>query len=190
MGDNNKKLEELLQIIEKEFESIGIHIKEAGKIEITVAKRNCKRYGCCKQKSPDTKTKSIKRYRNKCYIEYGIYKEHTIEISKWVLQLDEKIIKNTIAHELIHCLPYCNNHSENFKKYATFINEKLNYSISRVGNKKEDYEESNLPYKEESYKYEIKCTQCQQIYKRKRLAKNFIRKYRCGICNGKLEIIK
>ncbi len=48
------------------------------------------------------------------------------------MQLDKNIIKNTIMHELIHCMPYCNNHGAEFKKYARYINEKLGYNISRV----------------------------------------------------------
>lgn len=42
-------------------------------------------------------------------------------------------------HELIHCIPFCNDHGIEFKKYANYINEKLGYNISRVGNKKVDY---------------------------------------------------
>ena len=28
-------------------------------------------------------------------------------------------------HELIHCMPYCNNHGKEFKKYANIINEMM-----------------------------------------------------------------
>ena len=41
----------------------------------------------------------------------------------------------------------------------------------------------------EEYKYKIKCKDCGQIYYRKRLNKNFTKKYRCGKCKGKLELI-
>lgn len=50
--------------------------------------------------------------------------------------INDGIIKNTIMHELIHCIPFCNDHGIEFKKYANYINEKLGYNISRVGNKK------------------------------------------------------
>ena len=187
--DENHKLNLLFEEVKQELESIHVPVKLAGKIEIAVAKRNCKRYGCCKQSKPDESTKIIKTYRRKRYIEYGIYKEHRIEISKWVLEMEESIIKNTIAHELIHCLPYCSNHGENFKRYATYINQKLGYCVTRVGNKKEDFAKSNREYAEEIYKYIITCTTCQQLYKRQRLAKNFLKKYRCGVCGGNLKIV-
>ena len=107
------------------------------------------------------------------------------------MQLDESIIKNTIMHEIIHCMPYCNNHGEQFKKYAEFINNTLGYNINRVGNRQEDYKKSNIEYnKKETYNYKIVCKKCGQAIYRKRLNKSFIRKYRCGICKGKFEVIK
>lgn len=56
--------------------------------------------------------------------------------------------KNTIIHELIHCIPFCNNHGSEFKKYAVYINQKLGCDIKRVGNPKDDYAKSNIPYQE------------------------------------------
>ena len=107
------------------------------------------------------------------------------------MKLDEKIIKNTIIHELIHCIPYCNNHGKEFKKYATYINEKLGYNISRTGSPKEDYEKSNLEYNELNvYKYKIICAKCGQEFFRKRLNKNFVRKYRCGKCGEKFQVFE
>jgi predicted SprT family Zn-dependent metalloprotease len=108
--------------------------------------------------------------------------------------IDEKInsiskFEDILIHELIHCLPYCNNHGSEFKKYANIINEKLGYNITRVGNKKQDFEISNIEYIEkEEYKYKIECEKCGKIFHRKRLAKNFIKKYRCNNCLGKLKV--
>ena len=106
------------------------------------------------------------------------------------MNLNDDIIKNTIIHELIHCLPKCTNHGDEFKKYAKHVNQNLGYNISRVGNKKEDYDNSNLEYEEiENYKYKIICKDCGQFFFRKRLCKNFVRKYRCGNCNRKVGVI-
>lgn len=176
-----------------ELESIGIDIKndkDIGTIDIKIAKRNSKRYGCCKQEKPD---KRYFHYIKKGYRKYKVYDKfevHHIEICKWVMDLDDKIIKNTIMHEIIHCFPNCNNHKSEFKKYSTFINEKLGYNISRVGNKKEDYEKSKIEFigNEENWKYKIVCNECNQTFYRKRLNKNFLKKYRCGICKGKFKI--
>lgn len=184
------RLEELYLKCINELNSIGInmHEKEYGEISIKISKRNNKRYGCCKQENPDSSYKFEKKIgRHKC-IKYERFNKHTIEVSKWVMDLDEEIIKNTIMHELIHCMPFCNNHGEMFKKYARYINKYLGYDISRLGNKKEDYEKSNIKYEEKQFKYTIKCENCGKVFHRNRLNKDFFKKYRC-LCNGKLILL-
>lgn len=180
----DEKLNQLFNQCIVELNSIGINFdEEVGKIDISIAKRNNKRYGCCKQEMPDIKTS----YKVNGKVYYKKFNMHHIEISKWVMDLNDDKIKNTIIHELIHCLPNCNNHGKWFKQYAKIINNVLGYNIGRVGNKKQDFEESNLEFKEDIvYKYKIKCSNCNQLYYRKKLAKNFFQKYRCGKCKGKL----
>lgn len=185
-------MEENLQKLYKEcineLNSIGINLldENIGKIDIKIAKRNAKRYGCCKQENPDKNT-AFKIGRR---VDYGKFYIHHIEISKWLMQLNNEIIKNTIIHELIHCLPYCNNHGKEFKKYSKIINEKLGYNITRLGDKQKDFESSNIKYNfdDNMYKYKIICKNCNQQYFRKRIAKNFTKKYVCGKCRGKLKI--
>lgn len=61
--------------------------------------------------------------------------------------------------------------------------------FQEFGNKREDYQKSNIEYKEEiKYKYKIECTDCNQVFYRQRNNKNFTRKYRCGKCGGKFKI--
>lgn len=189
-----ERLEKLFNECIQELKNIGIDFldeQKIGKIDISIARRNNKRYGCCKQEEPDKAFKTVVGRGWRRTVKYEKFNVHHIEISKWVLELDDIIIKNTIIHELIHCIPFCNNHGLKFKQYANYINQKLGYNISRLGNKKEDYEKSNVEYAEEKqYKYKIQCTKCGQEYLRLRLNKNFTRKYRCGKCRGKLEIVE
>lgn len=189
-----KKMEEkLIKLFDEcklELQSIGINVENKeifGEIDINLSKRKTKRYGCCKQEAPDKKT----RYKIGKRIYYAKFQKHHIEISKWLMELNDNIIKNTIIHEIIHCIPNCNNHGKEFKKYSNIINENLGYNITRLGNKIEDYKASNLEFAEEkskNYNYIIKCENCAQIYYRQRLSKNFFEKYRCGICKGKLKL--
>lgn len=183
------KLNKLYDECLEELKSININLNEneIGKISINFAKRKTKRYGCCKQENPDKTT----AYRKRRSIYYRKYKKHNIEISKWLMDLNEDIIKNTIMHEIIHCFPDCNNHGKHFKMYAKIINQKLGYNISRLGNKEDDYKKSNLEFNEEKtkFKYKIICQDCGLIYYRQRLLKNFVKKYRCGKCKGKLVIL-
>lgn len=189
-----EKLDKLYRETILELEKIGIRIEnnpEIGTIDIKLSKRNNKRYGACKQEEPDESTKYIEKNRKHRIIKFTKYKKHHIEISPWVMELENKIIKNTIIHELIHCMPDCNNHGETFKKYANTINQALGYDISRVGNKAEDYKQSNIEYKEErKYNYKIECQKCGQTVYRQRYNRNFTKKYRCGKCGGKFDVYR
>ena len=188
-----EKINKLYKECIQELKNINIDILDKdkiGNIDVKIAPRNAKRYGCCKNENPDKNFCTIikrGRYKTK---RYEKFEKHHIEISKWVLDLDDKIIKNTIIHELIHCIPNCNNHGKLFKTYAKYINENLGYNISRLGNREEDYKSSNLEYKEESpkYKYKISCQKCGSIIYRQRLQTNKLKYYRCGKCGGKLEL--
>ena len=188
-----QKLNKLYLECIEELDKIGIDIldeKKYGKITISIAKRNNKRYGCCKQEEPDKNYKVISKIGRRKYVRYEKFKKHNIEISKWVLELDDNIIKNTIMHELIHCIPYCNNHGVEFKKYANIINSNFGYDIYRVGDKKKDFEHSNVEYNETiKYNYKVICKGCKQEFYRQRLNKNFTRKYRCAKCGGRFEVI-
>lgn len=188
-----EKLNKLYHECIEELKSIGLNIAnnpEIGEITIEFSNRSVKRYGCCKQENPDKTTMHRKRKGRTIYITYDRYLKHKIEISRWVMDLDDKIIKNTIIHEIIHCFPKCNNHGTEFKKYANYINKKLNYDISRLGDKKADYKKSNVKYENKpiKYKYKIICKKCGHIYYRQRLKKNITTKYRCSICNGRLKV--
>jgi len=189
-----QKLNKLYFECVDELNKIGIDIlneKIYGKIDISISKRNNKRYGCCKQEKPDKNYKTVTKIGRRKIIRYEKFNKHNIEISKWVLELEDSIIKNTIMHELIHCIPYCNNHGTEFKKYANLINENYNYDVSRVGDKKKDFEKSNIEYKEtQNYNYKIICKGCKQEFYRQRLNRNFTRKYRCGKCGSTFEVIK
>ena len=187
-----EKLNKLFVKCVDELHYIGLDIlneKQFGKIQISISKKNNKRYGCCKQEEPDKSSKVITKIGKRKVIKYEKFNKHQIEISKWVMELEEDIIKNTIMHELIHCIPYCNNHGIEFKKYAKLINTNYGYNISRVGDKKKDFEKSNIEYNEtKKYKYKVICKGCRQEFYRQRLNRNFTGKYRCAKCGGKFEI--
>ena len=127
-----QKLQKLFLECVNELNKIGIDIlneKQYGKIEISISKRNNKRYGCCKQEEPDKNYRIITKMGRRKVVKYERFNKHHIEISKWVMELENNVIKNTIMHELIHCMPYCNNHGTEFKKYANMINIHYNYGM-------------------------------------------------------------
>lgn len=189
-----EKLKKLFLECVDELNNIGIDIlneEQYGEIDISISKRNNKRYGCCKQENPNKNYKVVTKIGRRKVVKYEKFNKYHIEISKWVMDLEDSIIKNTIIHELIHCIPYCNNHGIEFKKYAKMININYNYDISRVGDKKKDFEKSNIEFKEtKNYNYKIVCKGCKQEFYRQRLSKNFTKKYRCAKCDSTFEIIK
>ena len=189
-----EKLNKLYKECIKELNMVGIDIldeKYYGKIDVSISKRNNKRYGCCRQEEPDKRYKAIIKRGRRKIIRYERFNRHHIEISKWVLELEDNIIKNTIIHELIHCIPYCNNHGIEFKKYAKLMNNAYGYDISRVGDKKKDYEKSNLEYSEgQKYNYMVVCEGCKQEFYRQRINKDFAKKYICGKCKSKFEVVR
>ena len=189
-----EKLNKLYKECIKELNMVGIDIldeKYYGKIDVSISKRNNKRYGCCRQEEPDKRYKAIIKRGRRKIIRYERFNKHHIEISKLVLELEDNIIKNTIIHELIHCIPYCNNHDIEFKKYAKLINNAYGYDISRVGDKKKDYEKSNLEYSEgQKYNYRVVCKGCKQEFYRQRINKDFAKKYICGKCKSKFEVVR
>ncbi len=192
--NKENKLKTLYNECLEELNTIGIDFSNNGYgvVDIGLAKRKTKRYGCCKNEDPD-KTSSYRKNRR---TYYRVFKTHHIEISDWLMDLNDDIIKNTIVHELIHCLPDCNNHGDEFKRYARYINDTLGYNITRVGNKKEDYDKSNIEYADDSVytednsKYRVRCTNCGYSFFRRRLQRGFARNYRCGKCMGKFEVIE
>ena len=96
----DEKLTKLYNECIKELKSIDINMedsKKIGEITISLAKRKAKRYGCCKQSEPLSTYYHIE-YRNHRRIKiYDVFMKHNIEISKWVLELNDDIIKNTIT---------------------------------------------------------------------------------------------
>lgn len=189
----DEKLTKLYTECLHDLKTIGIYFnnnQEIGTIYISITNRKTKRYGCCKQKDPDKEYKVLEKRGNRRIIKYEKYNKHYIEISRWVMELNDEVIKNTIFHEMIHCIPFCNNHGTNFKKYAKYINEKLGYDIKRVGNPKEDFKKSNLIYQDKTpeYKYKIICESCKQEIYRQRFNTKLISKYRCGKCGGRIKL--
>ena len=171
---SRQRLEELFSQVVKEALSIGIPIsKEISDIRINT--RAKARFGCCKQE---------KRPLGK--------KRFIIEISERVLCAEEKIIRQIIAHELLHTANGCMNHGAKWKEYAEAMNSAFGYNITRTST----YEKLGLssPEKvsrsESGYKYILKCQECGAEILRKKRCKvvDNPEHYRCGKCGGALKL--
>lgn len=112
----------------------------------------------------------------------------TITLNKAMLKSDEHYIRETLAHEVLHTVEGCFNHSPLWKRYARYTASQLGYNITTTSTAAE----KGIP--DESIikvNYILKCTACGRENKFQRLSKAVKNpeNYRCN-CGGKLERVK
>lgn len=148
-----------------EAKAIKIPVSAAIKPQVVVNRRAKKRYGCC--------------------IKKGF--SFTIELSYLLLEADEKVVRQTLAHEVLHTCFGCRNHQARWKEYARRMNEAYGYNIKRT----ESAEALGIavPEKARTAKYLITCERCGAVterYKKSKLVASPAR-YRCK-CGGRLKV--
>lgn len=160
-----KDLIKLAEECQRDLSSVGIR---CGKVRNwTINSRAKARWGLC--------TKVAK----------GIY---DIQISSVLLQddVDDTAVKNTIAHELLHTVPGCFNHTGKWKQHAALVNRLLpQYHIKARTSFEEKGIADNRP--EPLYRYMLKCQQCGAIIKRQKKSPitEHPEHYRCK-CGGRI----
>ena len=114
--------------------------------------------------------------------------QYSIEISQHLTQAEEKHIKETLAHEVLHTCPNCMNHGLTWKAYAIKMNMYYGYEISRT-NSCDNMGIVNPRI--ENARYIIVCKNCGKKLYRQRESKTIknIERYYCK-CGGKLEVYK
>ena len=164
----------LATICEKEIKEVGIELKDQVTYRVGKAKS---RYGCCIRKN-------------------------IVEISSWVFELEEKDIKNTIIHELLHTLKDTKGHNSKWNYYARLMNNRYDYNISRVGNSRHDFNKAGKTEEDSveimNYKYKKTCKTCGNVHYWHRATQRKIQAYKqgnctCGKCKGrnfKIEDLK
>ncbi len=135
--------------------------------EVVINKRAKKRFAACK-KEP-----------------FGSPYEFKIEVGEMLLETDPTIVKNILAHEVIHTCPGCYNHGKLWKQYAAIMNQLYGYHITTTAT----YEQIGLkaPEKQRRIRYVITCKRCGAVFYRQRKSKLVLHtnQYRCK-CGGKL----
>ncbi len=175
-NEEREYIENLFQQVKSEAEQAEIpfssHITG-----IVINRRAKKRFGCCKA------AKSFAGHTN-----------YQIEVSEKILACEEKKIKQTIAHELIHTCRECMNHGNRWKYYAAIMNKSYGYEIKRTATDEEMgmmVSSATDAYKktQENYKYTIVCNRCGYVFHRKRMSEvvKHPENYRCGKCGGTLK---
>ncbi len=165
-----KKIDLLLEEVISEIRAAGINPNEKISPEVVINTRAKTRFGCCK----------VNRLTGEC----------VIELSESMLKADEKFIKSTLAHEVLHSCCGCQNHGKRWKLYAQRLNFLYGYNIT-VTNKPEDFGLQSEAVAKEPL-YVLKCTNCGLEIPRMKMSKSVMypQSYRCSKCGGKIVRIK
>lgn len=128
---------------------------------------------------PHIQIKNYKSCLGKCKKVREDY--YVISLSKYLLDCDFQLIKNVIAHELIHTINGCFNHGDNFVRYVNLINKLFPHYKIELRNTDKQFSQ-NI-----KYKYKITCLKCGSVFYRNRLCKNhgLLSHAQCG---GKLKV--
>jgi len=109
-----------------------------------------------------------------------------IELSSIFDQAEDKMAKQTLAHEILHTCPGCLNHQALWKSHVSKMNRAYRYNISRTNSCE------NIGVTREiltNAKYVIECQKCHNIVYKDRIS-GVIRnpeKYHCK-CGGRLTV--
>lgn len=124
------------------------------------------------------------------------FNKYDLELGKlFFVKEDRMLWRDVIAHEMVHTIEGCFNHSDLFCMYLAKL-ERLGkgYNLStRLDFTDYGISEEELPgHGEQSYKYMLECVECGYQYKRKRMSKIIENPdlARCGVCGGKLVRVR
>ena len=112
---------------------------------------------------PHVEIKNLKSCLGRCHRITENY--YQIQLSRYLLDCDIQLIKNVIAHELIHTVNGCFNHGSSFIRYTNLINKIFPQYKVEVKNTNKQFKE-NI-----DYKYQLTCEKCGAIFYRHRLPK-------------------
>lgn len=168
MKQFKKRVNKLLLEVIHQADKINIPISKNIDLNVDINKRAKTKFGACRK-------------------NIIANQEHfQIEVGSALSICDDIIVKEVLAHEILHTCYNCQNHGPLWKKYAKAMNDKYGYNISRVKKFSEYNIDNNI-----QYKYKIVCKKCGKIMYRQKHTKviDNIQNYCCK-CGGRLEVHK
>ena len=161
------QLNQLLQQVIDEATALGIPVSRQISPSLHINNRTRARFGGCR------KAKGF------------LHSTYQIEISKVLLDAEEKVIKEILTHEALHTCPGCMNHGDSWKAHCRRMEQAYGYRLKRTST----YEKLGIEdqRKAKTYRYVVECSHCgQRIYRqRKSPLTDSTNLYRCR-CGGKL----
>lgn len=164
------QLNQLLQQVIDEASALGIPVSRHISPSLHINKRTKARFGGCKK------------------VKGFVHCTYQIEISKVLLEAEAPVIKEILAHEILHSCPSSMNHGLAWKRYCQKMEDAYGYRLERTSS----YEKLGItdPRGAKNYRYMIECKKCgQRIFRqRKSTLSEETNKYRCR-CGGKLVCV-
>ena len=159
--DDQKRADGLLALAIRQAEALGIPAAKGILPQVKLNRRATGRFGCCIRRG-------------------NVY---TIELAARMLAAEDRMILQTLVHEVLHTCPGCANHGPRWKSWAERMNRAYGYHISRT----DSPDRLGLP-DEGPARYLLVCTRCgAEIGRSRRSAVvQHPERYRCR-CGGRLE---
>lgn len=114
-----------------------------------------------------------------------------IELAAALLPAGERSCMQTLAHEVLHTCPGCQDHGEKWKAYAARMNAAYGYGIRRT-DRPEALGVELPPAAEPVFHWRITCTRCGKSFFRQKSSPliKAPQRYRCAACGGALRVEK
>lgn len=145
-------------------EARALSIPVSGRIDsrVRINRRAQSRFGCC----------------------IGSERGYFIELSAQLLAGGEKLLRQVLAHEVLHTCRGCDNHGKRWQSYARRMNEAYGYHIRAT-----DTHEALGLVDERPFRYLIQCRSCGRQFRRMRRSAvvDAPHRYHCP-CGGQLEV--
>ncbi len=150
----------LLKEVIAQAKAAGIPVSHAIRPHVTLNTRAVARFGCCARRG----------------------ETYYIEISARLPAAGERVVRETLAHEVLHTCRGCRNHGDRWKAYAARMSAAYGYQIARTGT----WEAMGLP-NQKPVNYLLTCQQCGLEIPRTRASAlvQHPERYRCR-CGGLL----
>ncbi|MBD5424113.1 MAG: hypothetical protein HDR44_03190 [Allobaculum sp.] len=153
--------------------------------------KDCQEVGLTTRQASFNINSRLKRTLGRCskqVIKTGDQEQFFIDINSYVIQTHSvALLRDVVAHELIHTIPGCYNHGPTFQDAA----KKLNGCFPDLYNVqvKTNLADYDLEAPKTNH-YEIVCKDCHHTMYRERMSKTLrhIDRYRCPKCHGLLEV--
>ncbi|MEA4911240.1 MAG: SprT-like domain-containing protein [Oscillospiraceae bacterium] len=154
----------LLRAVIEQARAIGIPVAKSIRPGVVINTRAKKRFGCC--------------------IRRGFV--YTIELSDTLLDADERLCRQTLAHEVLHTCWGCRDHGARWKAYADRMNSAYGYGIRRT----QDPALLGIAVKPGTVNHLVVCERCGRRFERTRRSRltEHPERYRCG-CGGRLKLL-